>query len=157
MKDTLDSLSIANLILNIFLAIGFKYLWNMVTLLQFVIFMKAWLILLPDQVDSMLTALKSLALFEFIPTKDIMDAVLGFFGVSEEEADDSEMEQESFLDKLAVFILAGILIMIILLILAILRLLISCCPKLQRCFQAIKRKIFYGTFISYLLLGTLKI
>ena len=41
------SFSIANLILNVFLAVGFKFIWNMVTLLQFVIFMRIWIISLP--------------------------------------------------------------------------------------------------------------
>lgn len=39
--------TIANLILNIFLAVGFKFIWNMVTLLQFVIFMRVWQITIP--------------------------------------------------------------------------------------------------------------
>ena len=92
--------SIGNLVLNLFLAVGFKFIWNMVTLLQFLVFMRTWLINLPKMADSFLEALKSLAFFEFLPMKAINDAVLDFLGFEKEENDEFEngVEKESFFD-----------------------------------------------------------
>jgi len=64
----MGTLALGNLILNLVLGFGMKYLWNMVNLLQFVVYMRAWLILLPIKTDVFLGALKSLALFEFLST-----------------------------------------------------------------------------------------
>ena len=41
------TLSVSILVLQIFLAMGLKYLWNIMNLLQFLIFMQMWLISLP--------------------------------------------------------------------------------------------------------------
>ena len=60
--------SIGNLILNLFLAVGLKYLWNMVNLLQFTVFMRQWQIIIPPEADLFIKSLKTLALFEFLPT-----------------------------------------------------------------------------------------
>lgn len=46
--------SIGNLILNLVLAFGLKYLWNMVNLLQFVVFMRIWQIPIPPKADTFL-------------------------------------------------------------------------------------------------------
>ena len=88
MDGAMSTLSIGNLAMNLFLAAGFKFLWNMVTLLQFVIFMRFWLIPLPDQVDMLFKTLKSLALFEFLPTEDIKIAIFDLLGMEEENLDD---------------------------------------------------------------------
>ena len=39
----------------------------------------------------------------------------------------------------------------------LLRLLAMACPKVTKCFEALKRTIFYKTLIRYVLFGTLKI
>ena len=62
------SFSIANLIVNLLLAIGLKYLWKMVSILQFVVFMRLWLVGMPHRTVTWLETLKTLALFEFLPT-----------------------------------------------------------------------------------------
>ena len=72
LTDTIGAISIGNLILNIFLGIGMKYLWKMVNMLQFVVFMREreWQVRVPDEANVWLKELKSLALFEFIPTEE---------------------------------------------------------------------------------------
>ena len=67
------SYSVGNIILNIFLSVGFKYLWNMVTLVQFVIFMRKWKTNLAAYADIFLKRLKALAFFEFLPTHIVTD------------------------------------------------------------------------------------
>ena len=41
-ETAMDVFSTTNLILNCFLYVGLKYLWNMVNLLQFEVFMLMW-------------------------------------------------------------------------------------------------------------------
>lgn len=73
LADSIGALSIGNLILNIFLGLGMKYLWKMVNLLQFAVFMREreWQIIIPDKAHVWLKELKSLALFEFLPTEKL--------------------------------------------------------------------------------------
>lgn len=58
-----------NLVLNIFLSFGLKFLWNFVNLLQFLVFMQLWKIYLPTQALALIKFLKNIALLEFIPTE----------------------------------------------------------------------------------------
>ena len=73
LADSIGALSIGNLVLNIFLGLGMKYLWKMVNLLQFAVFMREreWQIIIPDRAHVWLKELKSLALFEFLPTEEL--------------------------------------------------------------------------------------
>ena len=127
----------------------------MVTLLQFVVFMRQWLIVVPAEADIFLKALKSLALFEFLPTDQINEVVMDWFGI--EEAKNSLKEDRSLFQKIAVFALAGLLILFLVLFLLGLRLCVKKSPRARGCYDSLKRKLLYNTFIRYVLLGTLKI
>ena len=62
--------ALGNLALNIALSAGLKYLWGVITLLQFVLFMTTyWFTNMPNKPRTFLTELKSLALLEFIDTQ----------------------------------------------------------------------------------------
>ena len=160
------AVSISTWIMNIFLAAGLKYLWNMVNLLQFAVFMRIWQVRIPSETDIFLKTLKTLALFEFLPTDQIDDKLIEWFGGDEasdceETSSDSEecknIEEESIFDQLAVVIIAAFVIFLLCFVLIILRLLLLVCPKVKRCFDGLKRKLFFGTFLRYLLLSTLKV
>lgn len=79
--------ALGNLLLNIVLAFGLKYLWNMVNLLQFIIFMRMWQIWIPIEADLFLGSLKSLALFEFLPTDQIDGTLKGWLGIESDPQD----------------------------------------------------------------------
>ena len=147
------AVSIGNWILNIFLAAGLKYLWNMVNLLQFAVFMRIWQVRIPSETDIFLKMLKTLALFEFLPTDKIDDKLIEWFGGDKA----SDEEEESTFDQLAVVIIAAFVIFLLCFVLVILRLLLLICPKVKKCFDGLKRKLFFGTFLRYLLLSTLKV
>ena len=154
--------SIGNLVLNVFLSIGIKHLWKMVTLLQFVVFMRAWQVLLPAQADTFLKSLKSLALLEFLPTENLDKWLMDLFGIKYETEDgfentDATEEHPSLFNQLSVFIIAGFVILIFVLILICLRVCIKLSSKVNKVYQSLKNKLFYQTFINFLMLGTLKI
>ena len=87
--SSLAGISIGILILQIFLAMGLKYLWNIMNLLQFLIFMQMWLISLPHTTRIVLKELKSLALLEFIPTEVLKGWIKTLLGDEKTECDDS--------------------------------------------------------------------
>ena len=54
------------------LGYGLKYIWNIVNVLQFIIYMLRWEIDLPLLTEKYIASLKMLVLFEFIPTNEIL-------------------------------------------------------------------------------------
>jgi hypothetical protein len=56
------------LVLQLFLAYGLKYLWNLINLFQFLVFFLQWKISIDETTEIYLQAIKSLALFEFLDT-----------------------------------------------------------------------------------------
>ena len=150
------TISAGVLILNLFAAAGLKHLWNTVAILQFVVFMRLWQIGLPVSLENFLIALKSLALFEFIPT----DKIEEFFGLKQECNDEfcEGNQTESTFGKLSVFIISGVLLLFLVCVVLILMCCVKCCPgKVKGCYDKMKTKLFYNYFIRYVLLGTLKI
>lgn len=148
----MTAFALGNLVLNVILAVGLKYLWNMVNLLQFIVFMRNWGCTMPQETEIFLEALKTLALFEFLPTDQIDDTVMGWLGI---EKDDSG-EQKSWFDDLAVVMIFAIVLLFLFLILLIGFLVKRHSAKCISCLNGLKKKLFFGVLIRYLLLGTLK-
>ena len=67
MQSSIAGITVGVLILQCFLYLGIKYLWNFMNLLQFLIFLQMWLITLPPKSSVFLREIKVLALLEFIP------------------------------------------------------------------------------------------
>ena len=65
--SSIAGMTVGVLVLQCFLYMGIKYLWNFMNLLQFLIFMQMWLISLPSKARIFLRELQNLALLEFIP------------------------------------------------------------------------------------------
>ena len=66
-----------------FLAIGLKYLWNIMNLFQFLIYITMWQITLPTTAQIVLKELKSLALLEFIPTHIPLGWIKSLLGLAQ--------------------------------------------------------------------------
>jgi hypothetical protein len=118
--------------------------------------------MIPSKTDIFLKSLKSLALMEFLPTDKFADLVKSTLGIKQEckeGCDQKEfeiVEKESMINKLAVLLIIGLIIVVLSALVLILRFCVKACPKINRCYQAIKQSLFYGTLIRYILLGTLK-
>ena len=85
LSSSLMAFSLGNIGVNIVLAVGLKYLWNLVALIQFAIFMREWQFTLPIKADTWLNALRTLALFEFIETEKIREWFEDVFGIESDE------------------------------------------------------------------------
>ena len=55
--------------------------------------MRIWKVKIPSECDIFLKSLKSLALFEFLPTDELDDKVFGWLGIKASE-DDGECEDD---------------------------------------------------------------
>ena len=99
---------------------------------------------------------------EFIPVDYIKQTVFDLFGIeyeAESGKDESSYESESepLFDKFYVFVLIAAVIVFAVVLMILLRLLAMVCPIVLKCFEALKRTIFYKSLIRYVLFGTLKI
>ena len=122
--------------------------------------MRTWLIFLPTITDTWLKQIKSLALLEFLPTDELDDWLMDLVGIDREEikqAFENDKEEESLFDTLAVFLIIGSVIILLVFLLLILRCMVSACPRVKRCYEYLRSKLFYATFIRFVLMGTLKI
>ena len=70
-EEVLNNFSLVVFIIQIFSSFGLKYLWNIMNLLQFLIYMQMWMIKLPPITQTFLKELKSIAFMDFIPKEDI--------------------------------------------------------------------------------------
>ena len=76
--------AVSNIVINVFLAFSLRFVWNLVNLLQFLVFMQLWKINMPSHTYTVLKFIKNVALLEFIPTKKITAAVSEFLGLDPE-------------------------------------------------------------------------
>lgn len=72
------------------MAQGLKFLWNVINLLQFLVFMQKWKIKIPYETMIWLKALRSITLFEFIPTKSIVNKVSDYLGIKKGVEEDND-------------------------------------------------------------------
>lgn len=96
LSSSLTAFSLGSIGVNIVLAVGLKYLWNLVALIQFAIFMREWQFTLPIKADTWLDALRTLALFEFIETEKIREWFEDVFGIESDEIcslDEAQVEE----------------------------------------------------------------
>ena len=146
----MTNFSLVVFILQIVSSFGLKYLWNIMNLLQFLIYMQMWMIKLPPLTQTFLQELKAIAFMDFIPKEDIQNVIKEKLGLEEETSDDqmqvenSANSQElsidrvgskSLIDNMGTFLLIGILIILILILLGLFYFIQRCCAsRLQKCY-----------------------
>ena len=133
----MTTITIGIIILQVFLHFGLKYLWNIMNLIQFLIFMQMWLIQLPKQTRIFLRELKQLALCEFIPyswlkSGNVSDEAKETFIVEEIGID--RFGSNSLVSGMGAFLVIGIAIGALLVLLICLRLLAMNSTRIMRWF-----------------------
>lgn len=81
---SMTALTSGNLVLNVVMSYGLKYLWNMLNLLQFLVFIQKWKFNLPYNAESFLKYIKKLALMEFVNTDPVTKWISKKLGICEE-------------------------------------------------------------------------
>ena len=100
------AVSWVNFAVNIVLAYGLKYLWNVINLLQMAVFFPQWKLSFSDNAKSFLKFAKMIALMEFLPFHLITDPMSDLFGLesdcdSEEEICDDSSDTSASSDSQA--------------------------------------------------------
>lgn len=158
--SAMTTITIGILLLQVCLHFGLKYLWNIMNLVQFLIFMQMWLISLPSRARIFLRELKQLALCEFIPyewlksgeaTKPIEVELV------EEQVGIDRFGTNSLVDGMGSFLVIGIAISVIMLVLILLRLLSTKSAFIMKCFLFLKHKMQYNALLRFVLQSTLKL
>ena len=171
-EEIMKDVSIAIILLQVFSSLGLKYLWNIMNLLQFLIYMRMWQIKLPPFTETIVKELKSLAFMDFIPKEKIQGHLKGTIGLEDDKKDFQEVEKgpgeqeigidrigsKSLIDNMGIFLLIAIFILLIFLLLGLFYLIQRCCPnRLHKCYQFVKKKLLYNSLLRFVLQSTLKI
>ena len=155
-------LTIGLIVLNLFLAMALKYLWNAMNILQFLIFMREWQIYLPPKAASFIKELRNLALLEFIPLKWFQNSVKTLFGmpIEDEEAESCAAQSnpcgKSLVDNLGAMPLIALIILLCIGLMLLTRCLARKSARIGKLCAYLKRKLFYNTLLRYVLQSTLK-
>jgi hypothetical protein len=139
-----------NLALNIFLVGALKFLWGLVNILQFLVFMSRWKLDYPANTLSVLKFIKTIALMEFMPTGWFTDILSDWFGIQ-------KGDEQNIVENMGMMLLIGCCLLIAVLLTLVVGLLMLFNFKLYRLFRNLLRKVFYNTFIRYILQSTLKL
>ena len=112
--------------------------------------MQRWKIDYPANTNSVLKFIKMIALMEFMPTEWFTDILSDWFGI--QKGDD-----QNILENMGMMLLIGCCVLFAVLLILVVGLLMLFNFKLYRIFRNLLRKVFYNTFIRYLLQSTLKL
>ncbi len=78
---TMQTIAIGVIIGNIIFAFSLKQMWNLVGLLQYLVYLQLWKLNYPENAVAVLAYLKYIALMEFIPIKEIQDWISEKVGI----------------------------------------------------------------------------
>ncbi len=112
--------------------------------------MQRWKLDYPANTNSVLKFIKMIALMEFMPTEWFTDILSDWFGI--QKGDD-----QNIVENMGMMLLIGCCVLFAVLLILIVGLLMLFNFKLYRIFRNLLRKVFYNTFIRYLLQSTLKL
>ena len=169
-SDSVASVSWSLLLLQVILAFGLKYLWNIMNLLQFLIFMILWQIRLPKTTKILIGELRSLAFLEFIPSEWFKKVLRGIFGVEKPESQCRDDEaaicegqgsealgSSDLIENTGSMLFIAFAVLLIFLLLGLLGLAAKKYDKVRSLFKTIKKKLLYNSILRYVLQSTLKL
>eukprot|EP00353_Schmidingerella_taraikaensis_P012373 CAMPEP_0185571574 /NCGR_PEP_ID=MMETSP0434-20130131/3613_1 /TAXON_ID=626734 ORGANISM="Favella taraikaensis, Strain Fe Narragansett Bay" /NCGR_SAMPLE_ID=MMETSP0434 /ASSEMBLY_ACC=CAM_ASM_000379 /LENGTH=362 /DNA_ID=CAMNT_0028187075 /DNA_START=218 /DNA_END=1303 /DNA_ORIENTATION=+ len=143
-------------------------MWIFILTLQFLLYIAIWKINLPEITRIVLFELRKVALGEFFDNIPIGDELAKFFNIPSKEDSSTEQKMDetrvgsadifaSFGPTLVLVsaILAGLVILVICSVYLSRRL--GCSQKCKSCFTRIQDKIFWNSFIRYILMNALKL
>lgn len=140
----MNTIATVNLVINIVLSFGLKYLWNFVNLLQFLVFIPRWKLNIPLNALAVLQQLKAIALMEFIPTKQITSTISGWFSMDPD--DDSNI-----FNGMGLMLLIALLILVLVVALSVISYFVRNNYSTYKTYRGIRETIFYNAFIRYML------
>ena len=161
------ALSFWQIVLFFSLGKALKSMWSLINACQFIIYISLWQIKLSDKVRLMLNQLRRIVFGEFLDDLDIASKITEFFGLStkkseitEEEVGIDRLGSSDLFDNFGPTLIIGSIIFVIFVALLIgtiyLHKKMKVSEKTRKRVHDLKRKVFYNSFIRYLLLNGLK-
>lgn len=150
METGFNIVAVINFFVNIILSFGLRYVWNLVNLLQFLVYMQRWTILYPANSLAFLKYIKSIALMEFIPSKQITDKLSAWLNLDAESP-------ENLLSNLGLMLVIGGVIAVLMIAMLVCSYLVMFDYRVYRRFRLLQSKIFYNAILRYLLQSCLKL
>ena len=146
-------ITISVLLMQVCLYFGLKYLWNIMNLIQFLIFMQMWLMRMPAHSRIFMRELKALALLEFIPyawlSEEEPETVSSYY-VSEEIGID-RFGTNNLVQGLGSMLVIGMALVIVILIALAMRLLATYSSRIMTIYLSIKTKMQYNSLLRFVL------
>ena len=151
------------MLINFALAKALKYMWNMMNVLQFVVFMTMWQVRIPSGTTVVLRNIKMLVLLEFIPKQEIKNFIYRIVGlrtddietnVNEDIVENSGIERTGspdLIQNMGMFLLVAIATAITVIVMVIVFCIFRKHPKVVALFQKIIGAVFFNAIIRYFL------
>ena len=90
--------SVLQLSTNLVMAYGLKFLWNMINLLQFLVFFQFWKINIHFTVNMIITQIRKLAIFEFIDTRFMIQWIKSILGIELKDSVEAQKVTRDYCD-----------------------------------------------------------
>lgn len=95
----MTALASTNILLNILFSFALKYVWNLINLLQFLIYIIDWQITTPILPKASIKTLRFIVYMEFIPHETITDKISELLGFASEDSGDPEEDDEDYIEE----------------------------------------------------------
>lgn len=124
-ESAMTTVATGNMFVSIFLGASLKYLWNIINLIQFIVFFTDWNLSLPPKTEILIVQLRKLALLEFVKELPLYKTVLEGAESSAQNLTQLQLNDPRVEEMVIVGFIAAILIFVLLLVL----LLVKLCKK----------------------------
>jgi hypothetical protein len=106
--------------------------------------MTKWKLNYPPNALAALNFIKMIALMEFLPTGWFTDILSDWFGIQ-------KRDESNILENMGMMLLIGCTVLLAVSLMLVVSLVVLTNFKLYRAFRMVHRKVFYNTFIRYIL------
>ena len=126
-------------------------MWNLINILQFLVFMQKWRVSIPYKTLIWLQTLKAIALFEFVPKKWFTDSISGLLGfeVSQkgdehgsldlEGHTDADLSQKTnIVENMGMMLMLAVVLIFVMVLLGLARFVIFSDYRIFRLYQTVK-------------------
>ena len=164
-SDPIVTLSVFNLLLNLFAGVSLKYMWKVINVLQFIVYYPLWQVYIPPKAYILMQEFRKLAFFEFLELIYKRDDENCSIPISNEDGKKDcnkmgfhRLGSEDFLKNSGVLIIIGVIILTSALIVVIgLSFIAHRIAKVKQLVIKVKKKIFWNAFIRYVFQSTIKL
>ena len=153
-------ITVSQLVLNLFVGAGLKYMWKVINVLQFIVFYQIWQINFPPKASIFVETLKNLAFFEFLQewAKQMLEQKAEECNSSDDyfcrtfqlKTGDERLGLRNFLENAGVMVLGAVILGVAVISTVVLLTLSFASKSVKILYLKVKQAIFWNSFIRYL-------